>query len=103
MAKSPHPREFGEEHLRALSVGKRMYPKMDAGFENDAERRDYLRRVRANDNNVAGMPSIAMFPPDEIVDFVPSKAAKECKVLGCGGCCVYRDSYVCPRCKTSNA
>jgi hypothetical protein len=79
-----------------------MYPKMKAGFENEAEERDYMRRVRANDNNVPGLPSICMFPADEIQEYIPDKSARLCKVDGCGGCCVHRDGYICPRCGTQN-
>jgi hypothetical protein len=101
VTRSEHP-STDPDREEALRLGERMYPRMRATFENEAEERDYLRRVRANDNNIPGLPSIAMFPPDEIREHVPDKAARMCKVPGCGGCCTYIDHYVCPRCGTQN-
>jgi len=101
MARSAHPSEYGKEYQDALRVGRERFPRMQ--FENEAEKSDYMRRVRNNDNNVPGLPSICLFPPDEIIGWVPDKSARECKVEGCGGCCIYIDHYVCPRCGTDNS
>lgn len=100
MAHSPHP-STDPDRERALQVGRERFPKM--AFENDAEKRDYMRRVRANDNNVPGLPSIALFPPDEIVIRAVDKSARLCKVDGCNGCCIHLNNFLCPRCGADNS
>lgn len=63
-------------------------------FETEAERKDYEKLVRANPNNVMGMP--AFFPAVPIqASFSDIKAARGCK---CGGCAIASDGYRCPRC-----
>ena len=67
-------------------------------FDNPAQRRDYERLVASNPNNVAGMP--AFFPPIKMQLSVSDiQAARECE---CGGCCIARDGYKCPRCGKHN-
>lgn len=52
-------------------------------FENDAEKRDYMKRVNANPNNVPGLP--AFFPATKIASFLNSTggdAAYVCDFCG---------------------
>ncbi len=47
---------------RANAIGKREYEKME--FESEGDRRDYLRRVDGNPNNVPGLPTF--YGPEKI-------------------------------------
>lgn len=47
---------------RAVEIGKREFAKME--FRSEGEKRDYLRNVYANPNNVPGLPEF--YPPVKI-------------------------------------
>jgi len=71
-------------------------------FSSDGERRDYEAGVRANPNNILGMP--CFYPPVKLqASFSDLHASRECATEKCGGCCIERDHWVCRRCKRSNA
>jgi hypothetical protein len=53
-------------YARAVAAGKSRLGKME--FENAAQRADYERSVRANPNNVMGLPNF--YPPEELKSFM---------------------------------
>jgi hypothetical protein len=56
-----HPNR-NPDYERAVARGMADYSSMK--FENEAERRDYLRRIDSNPNNVPGLPEF--YPPEKI-------------------------------------
>jgi hypothetical protein len=83
---------------RKEAVGKANLPKMLSKMENDAERSDYMNRVKANPLNVVGRP--AWYPPVELRSSLSEmRAARACE---CGGCCIFIDGFRCPRCGKQN-
>ena len=54
------------DYMRAVEAGKRNWAKMK--FENEAQKRDYLRQVESNPHNVVGLPPF--YPPDIPREFV---------------------------------
>jgi hypothetical protein len=103
--KESKPRKIkhaSDDPLRAKkeAVGAKNYPKMK--FENEAERRDYEKRVASNPMNVKGRP--AFYPALELRSSLNSAhAAKKCTTPDCGGCCTYNDGFICPRCGKNNS
>lgn len=84
---------------RKEAIGARDFSKMK--FENESEKRDYVKRVESNPMNTLGRP--AFYPPTEIKSsFGGIKEAITCSVEGCGGTCTAVDYFVCPRCHTQN-
>jgi hypothetical protein len=99
--KIKHP---ADDPLRAKkeAIGKANLPKMLGKMENDAERRDYMKRVESNPLNVPGRP--AFYPALELRSSLSEmRAARLCKTENCGGCCTYNDHFICPRCHADNS
>ena len=68
-------------------------------FSNEAEERDYVKRVNSNPNNVYGLP--AFYPSQTLTSsLIGVRPAIGC---GCGGCCVSSQEYICPRCGKDNS
>jgi hypothetical protein len=88
------------EQEKAIAYGKKNWERIadDIGpgrtFETEGQKRDYLRRVSSNKDNVPGIPT---FLPAEYLSISLSgiRPAREC---ACGGCATARDNYTCPRC-----
>lgn len=70
-------------------------------FATESERKDYERAVKANPNNVLGMPAFYPKVPMQS-SFSDIRGSRECKVDGCGGCCIAVDKFICPRCGLQN-
>lgn len=60
-----HP-ESAPNYKHKRDVALNHYPSMK--FENEAQRRDYLAAVKANRNNLPGIP--AFYPPEHIQSFI---------------------------------
>ncbi|MBE3141809.1 MAG: hypothetical protein IMZ53_14635 [Thermoplasmata archaeon] len=83
-------REIGEKRLREGKFKK---------FENEFEKKDYMRKVESSPSNVPGIP--VFYPPLTIRSAMnDARPAVECE---CGGCSTYRDNYTCPRCGRDNS
>lgn len=52
----------------ARRKGEKRWKEGKMKFENEAQKNDYLKRVKANDGNVLGMPTF--FPPTEIKSYI---------------------------------
>ena len=70
-----HPSE-DTNYAERVAKGKLRIARGDLQFQNDAERRDYEKRVASNPNNVPGMP--AFFPPLKIQQMPVVNAARRC-------------------------
>ena len=62
----PKRPESNPEYGRALQAAKIRGPQMK--FENEAQKRDYMKAVAANPNNIPGLPTF--YPPESIKMFV---------------------------------
>jgi hypothetical protein len=60
------------DYQRALAVGEKRLATGKMSFESEGQRRDYMRSVSANPNNVPGLP--AFFPPEQVRSFVAMQA-----------------------------
>lgn len=85
-----------EERVRK---GKLRMANGDLKFNNEADKRDYERRVASNPNNVPGLP--AFFPPLTLKQMPVTHPAIAC--VDCGGCCIASDRYICPCCGKDNS
>lgn len=70
-------------------------------FNSEAERKDYEKGLSIP-GNVRGIPHFIPAIP-MTTGFSDIRGSKECKVDGCGGCCIATDGYKCPRCGTDNS
>jgi hypothetical protein len=80
--KSPtgrHPDHPSRDPERALAEkkGREQYAKMK--FADESERRDYLKRVAANQHNVVGLP--AVYPP-EVIKSSFTRSDWNCETMG---------------------
>jgi hypothetical protein len=92
-----HPND-DPNRQRFLSVAKRRVETGQVKFESEGQRMDYERRVNSNPNNIYGLPEF--FPPEVLRSALAGvQSAIECE---CGGCCVAKDGYICPRCGKKN-
>lgn len=93
--KIKHP---SDDPLRAKkeAIGAANFPNME--FENEAEKRDYIKRVESNPMNTLGRP--ALYPALEIRSSLSE--TREARKCFCGGCCTWLDNFLCPRCGTQN-
>lgn len=66
-ARVDHP-ERHPGYSAAVEAGRRNLATGRMKFENEAEKRDYMRAVRSNPNNVPGLPTF--YPPEQIRSFV---------------------------------
>lgn len=96
------PRTYAD-YDRGVAMSKRgkWYEKKVAGM-TPGMRADYDKALASNPSNIPGMD--ILFPALSLTSSMAGvRAARECKVKGCGGCCTHRDGYVCPRCGTDNS
>jgi hypothetical protein len=65
----------------ALYSGQENWKKMESGFETEGQKKDYLRAVGKNKNNVVGYPPF--FPPEKIRSCGVGRG-RDLEVLPCG-------------------
>ena len=94
-----HPESTDPDYKGDRAKALEYWPKMEKEFQDEGEKREYLKAVASNPNNMLGAP--ALYPPQQIKSFIhKDHAAVECE---CGGCCTVVDYYICPRCGKPNA
>ena len=64
----PKRPESNPEHARALQAARIRGPQLK--FENEAQKRDYMKAVASNPNNIPGMPTF--YPPEQIKMYIPA-------------------------------
>ena len=90
---------FKEQREKAQRLG--LYDRMVKGM-TPGQKAEYDKGLRGNPNNIPGAPNFHPPLPEASLSLAGVRQATECRVSGCGGCCIAADNYVCPRCGTNN-
>lgn len=94
------------DYEKARKKGEQLWKAGKMKFENEAQKRDYLKRVASNEGNVLGIP--AFFPPTQIKSFIYTPLKSEDTMDNqishkpCGHPWVaanYKDNYIVYRCE----
>lgn len=94
----PRNPKSNPDYKRAWDKGQKILREGKLKFENKGKEEEYWKGIKANENNIPGLPITypAMTLKSSLND---AKPALRCE---CGGCCVRIDSYICPRCGKQN-
>lgn len=81
-AQKIHRPQDSPDYNECVKVGKEQWKQMEGSFESEGEKRDYLKAVEANPNNVVGMPPF--YPPVRIRSAGGIGPGARARTLPCG-------------------